>query len=148
MKRSAAGRTQYGALPFRRGTDSQVEVMLVTSRDTGRWVIPKGWPMGGKAPHASAAREALEEAGVIGAIGKNSIGTYSYQKRLSNGVVVICEVRVFPLEVKRQKMDWPEKDERKFRWFSPAEAANVVQESALSAIILNVGSLATPKQLG
>jgi len=143
MKRSATGRTQYGALPFRRSTNSQVEVMLATSRDTGRWVIPKGWPMGRKAPHASAAREALEEAGVIGAIGKNSIGTYSYQKRLSNGVVVICEVRVFPLEVKRQKTDWPEKDERKFRWFSPAEAANVVQESALSDIILNIGSLAT-----
>jgi 8-oxo-dGTP pyrophosphatase MutT (NUDIX family) len=104
--------------------------------------------MGGKAPHTSAAREAFEEAGVIGAIGKNSIGTYSYEKRLSNGGVVICEVRVFPLEVKRQKKDWPEKDERKFRWFSPAEAANVVQESALSDIILNIGSVATPKQLG
>jgi 8-oxo-dGTP pyrophosphatase MutT (NUDIX family) len=68
----------------------------VTSRDTGRWVIPKGWPIAGEAPHASAAREALEEAGVVGEAGKDSIGTFTYAKRLSNGAIVICEVQVFP----------------------------------------------------
>jgi 8-oxo-dGTP pyrophosphatase MutT (NUDIX family) len=145
MKKSATGRIQYAALPFRLNADSQVEVMLVTSRETGRWVIPKGWPVGGKAPHASAAREALEEAGVVGAIGRDPIGTYSYEKRVSKDIVIVCEVGVFPLEVKRQKKDWPEKRERKFGWFSPAEAANAVQEPALSSIILSFSSFAAPK---
>jgi 8-oxo-dGTP pyrophosphatase MutT (NUDIX family) len=111
--------------------------MLVTSRDTGRWVIPKGWPVGRKAPHASAAREAREEAGLVGTVGKDPIGIYSYKKRLGSGAFVTCDVRVFPLEVKRQQKHWPEKGEREFRWFSPARAANAVKEPALRAIIRN-----------
>jgi 8-oxo-dGTP pyrophosphatase MutT (NUDIX family) len=102
-KKSPSRRIQYAALPFGRNTDSGVEVMLVTSRDTGRWVIPKGRPIGRKAPHASAAREALEEASVVGKVGRDSIGTYAYEKRLANGAIVICDVQVFPLEVKRQQ---------------------------------------------
>jgi 8-oxo-dGTP pyrophosphatase MutT (NUDIX family) len=128
---------QYAALPFRRNADSGVEVMLVTSRDTGRWVIPKGWPIGRKAPYASAAREALEEAGAVGKVDRDSIGTYTYEKRLANGAIVIC-VQVFILEVKRQRQDWPEKEEREVRWFSPNEAAKAVQEAALSDIILSI----------
>jgi 8-oxo-dGTP pyrophosphatase MutT (NUDIX family) len=104
-KEPVARRTQYAALPFRHNADADVEVMLVTSRDTGRWVIPKGWPVGRKAPHASAAREALEEAGVVGKVGRDSIGTYTYEKRLADGTFVICEVQVFPLEVKHQRTD-------------------------------------------
>jgi 8-oxo-dGTP pyrophosphatase MutT (NUDIX family) len=138
LRKSAARRIQYAALPFRRSPDSGVEVMFVTSRDTGRWVIPKGWPIGRKAPHASAAREALEEAGVVGRVGRDSIGTYTYEKRLGNGAVVICDVQVFALEVKRQRKDWPEREEREFRWFSPAEAASSVREAALSDIILSI----------
>jgi 8-oxo-dGTP pyrophosphatase MutT (NUDIX family) len=136
-KKLAVRRIQYAALPFRCNLHSGVEVMLVTSRDTGRWVIPKGWPIAGEAPHASAAREALEEAGVVGEAGKDSIGTFTYAKRLSNGAIVICEVRVFPLEVKHQRTDhWPEREEREVRWFSLSEAAKAVQEAALSDIIL------------
>jgi 8-oxo-dGTP pyrophosphatase MutT (NUDIX family) len=116
--------------------------MLVTSRDTGRWVIPKGWPIAGEAPHVSAAREAIEEAGAVGTVGRNSIGTYSYEKRLASGSIAICEVQVFSLKVERQQEDWPEKEEREFQWFSPADAANVVQKPALSAIILRIPSLA------
>jgi 8-oxo-dGTP pyrophosphatase MutT (NUDIX family) len=120
--------------------------MLVTSRDTGRWVIPKGWPIGRKAPHASAAREALEEAGVVGKVGRDSIGTYTYEKRLANGAIVICEVQVFLLEVKRQKKAWPEKEEREFKWFSAVEAASSVQEAALSDIILSARVFLKAKQ--
>jgi 8-oxo-dGTP pyrophosphatase MutT (NUDIX family) len=83
--------------------------MLVTSRETGRWIIPKGWPKKRKAPYASAAREALEEAGVVGEIGRDPIGSYSYKKRLKSGAVVACEVHVFPLEVKHQQKRWLEK---------------------------------------
>ena len=109
--------------------------MLVTSRDTGRWIIPKGWPKKRKAPYASAAREALEEAGVVGEIGRDPIGSYSYKKRLKSGAVVACEVHVFPLEVKHQQKRWLEKAEREFHWFSSTDAAKAVQEPVLSDII-------------
>jgi 8-oxo-dGTP pyrophosphatase MutT (NUDIX family) len=134
---SAAKRLQCAALPFTSGSDFDVRVMLVTSRDTGRWIIPKGWPIPAEAAHASAAREAFEEAGLVGIVGRDSIGTYLYEKRLTKGSIVICEVLVFPLEVSRQQDDWPEKEQRKFRWFSPNDAANAVQEPALSDIILS-----------
>jgi 8-oxo-dGTP pyrophosphatase MutT (NUDIX family) len=78
--------------------------MLVTSRGTGRWIIPKGWPMKRKAPYAAAAREALEEAGVVGQIGREPIGSFSHKKLLKEGGVVVCEVQVFPLEVTRGAM--------------------------------------------
>jgi 8-oxo-dGTP pyrophosphatase MutT (NUDIX family) len=133
--KATARRVQYAALPFRRKAASRVQVMLVTSRDTGRWIIPKGWPIRRKAPHASAAREALEEAGVVGRVGKDPIGTYSYKKRLAGGTIVTCEVQVFLLEVRRQKKHWLEKEEREFHWFSPTRAANAVQEPALGDII-------------
>jgi 8-oxo-dGTP pyrophosphatase MutT (NUDIX family) len=145
-RKLAAGQIQYAALPYRLSPDSGVEVMLVTSRDTGRWVIPKGWPIGRKAPHASAAREALEEAGVVGKVGRDSIGTYTYEKRLASGAIVTCDVQVFPLEVKRQRKDWPEKEERDFKWFSPDEAASSVQEAALHDIILSVRVFSKAKQ--
>ena len=121
-----------------------MQVMLVTSRDTGRWIIPKGWPMRRKAPHASAAREAREEAGVVGRVGKDPIGTYSYKKRLDGGAIMTCEVLVFPLEVKRQQKHWPEKEEREFHWFSPTRAANAVQEPALGDIIRSFSKAKQP----
>jgi 8-oxo-dGTP pyrophosphatase MutT (NUDIX family) len=113
--------------------------MLVTSRETRRWIIPKGWPKKGKSPHRSAAREAFEEAGVIGAVGRRSVGSFSYEKQLKNGGFVECEVRVFPLEVKRQNKQWPEKQERKVKWLSASEAARKVKEPMLSEIIRRLG---------
>jgi 8-oxo-dGTP pyrophosphatase MutT (NUDIX family) len=110
--------------------------MLVTSRETQRWIIPKGWPQKGKAPHDSAAREAFEEAGVVGAVGKRSVGSFPYQKRLKNGVVTLCEVHVFTLRVRRQRKQWPEKEQREVKWLSPKDAAETVKEPMLSEIIL------------
>jgi 8-oxo-dGTP pyrophosphatase MutT (NUDIX family) len=140
-KKKAAKRIQYAALPYRRRDDARTQVMLVTSRESGRWVIPKGWPKKRQSPRASAAREAREEAGVVGEIGKDSIGSYSYKKRMKNGAVVACEVRVFPLKVKRQQKSWPERGQREIQWFSRAKAAKVVKERALSDIIRSL-----PKQ--
>ena len=130
-----AKRVQYGALPYRVSNGSRAEFMLVTSRETRRWVIPKGWPKKGKSPHRSAAREAFEEAGVIGAVGRRSVGSFSYEKRLKNGGSVECEVRVFPLEVRRQNKQWPEKQERRIKWLSASDAAKKVKEPMLSEII-------------
>ena len=128
-------RVQYAALPYRLSGKSRTEVMLVTSRETHRWIIPKGWPQKDKAPHDSAAREAFEEAGVVGAVGKRSVGSFPYQKRLKNGVVTVCEVHVFPLRVTRQSKQWPEKEQREVKWLSAKDAAETVKEPMLSEII-------------
>jgi 8-oxo-dGTP pyrophosphatase MutT (NUDIX family) len=132
---SAAKRVQYAALPYRSSSRSRTEVMLVTSRETRRWIIPKGWPHKGKAPHYSAAREAFEEAGIVGAIATRSVGSFFYKKRLKAGHFVICEVHVFPLKVSRQTKQWPERRQREVKWVSAKEAADAVQEPKLSAII-------------
>jgi 8-oxo-dGTP pyrophosphatase MutT (NUDIX family) len=134
-----AKRVQYGALPYRVSSGSRTEFMLVTSRESRRWIIPKGWPKKGKSPHRSAAREAFEEAGVIGAVGRRSVGSFSYEKQLKNGGFVECEVRVFPLEVKRQNKQWPEKQERKVKWLSASEAAEKVKDPLLGEIIRRLG---------
>jgi 8-oxo-dGTP pyrophosphatase MutT (NUDIX family) len=114
---------------------SRTEVMLVTSLGTRRWIIPKGWPQKGRAPHHSAAREAFEEAGVEGVVHRRSVGSFPYQKRLKNGGVVDCEVEVYALRVLRQSKQWPESAERRVKWVSIKEAAETVQEPKLSTII-------------
>src|SRR6266478_3937304 len=137
-KTTAARRVQYGALLYRLSAGFRPQFMLVTSRETRRWIIPKGWPKKGKLPHHSAAREAFEEAGVVGAVAKRSVGSFTYEKRLKNGGAVVCEVRVFPLQVRRQNKQWPEKPERVVKWLSASQAAEKVKEPKLSAIILRL----------
>jgi 8-oxo-dGTP pyrophosphatase MutT (NUDIX family) len=124
---------QYAALPFR--YTRNLEVLLISSRETHRWVIPKGWPMKGKKPHAAAAREALEEAGVVGRIAKKSIGAYQYVKRLKNGAPLLCTVEVFPMMVTGQQHRWREQDQRTAQWFPAEEAAMAVEEPQLQALI-------------
>jgi 8-oxo-dGTP pyrophosphatase MutT (NUDIX family) len=144
-KSITAKRVQYAALPYRMNDRTQPEVMLVTSRETRRWIIPKGWPHMGKAPHRSAAREAFEEAGVVGAVSRQSVGSFSYEKRLKKGGVVACEVLVFALEVKRQSKEWPEKRERKVRWLSAKVAAKTVQDRELGKIIRRLARRSRPR---
>ena len=124
---------QYAALPFR--FHHHLEILLISSRETHRWVIPKGWPMKGRKPHAAAAREALEEAGVVGRIAKQPVGSYQYIKRLKNGAPLQCTVDVFPMMVSRQRDRWREQDERTVRWFPAEEAAVAVEEPELQALI-------------
>lgn len=128
-------RLQVAALPWRRTKTGDVEVMLVTSRDTGRWVLPKGWPEGREQLFDTAAREAGEEAGVGGAISHFEIGSYFYGKMLPSGMEMRCEVLVFPLEVDEMATAWPEKKERTRKWFSPTEAARLVKEEDLGELI-------------
>jgi 8-oxo-dGTP pyrophosphatase MutT (NUDIX family) len=134
-------RQQYAALPLAMAADGQCRVMLVTSRETRRWVIPKGWAEKGMAPHALAAKEAYEEAGLEGEVDPQPLGRYRYAK-LRRGKkatkVVPCEVVVFPLAVARQLADWPEKGQRETRWFTPAEAALLVQEGGLVTLLLRL----------
>jgi 8-oxo-dGTP pyrophosphatase MutT (NUDIX family) len=128
-------RVQYAALPYRRKNKSPTEVLLVTSRETGRWIIPKGWPAKGKPPHKSAAREAREEAGVVGSVKRRPLGTFSYEKRLKGGKVVTCKVQVFALKVERQEARWLEKGERKLKWLPRTKAAKKVGDHLLGKII-------------
>ncbi len=136
--RQPRSRQQVAALPLSRDEAGQVQVLLVTSRDTGRWVLPKGWPMKGKKPHRAAEREAFEEAGLLGKVRKEPLGTYSYDKRLDTGVVIPCEVTVFPLRVERRRDRWPEMAERQRRWFSLDEAAQAVAEAGLREILQGI----------
>ncbi|SRR5690606_29899013 len=127
-------RVQAAALPWRYGPDG-IEVLLVTSRRRGRWVLPKGWPEGREALFETAAREALEEAGVKGRIGKAEIGRYYYGKQGDTGIKWRCEVAVFPLEVEHEAKKWPEKKKRTRRWFSNEEAARMVEEAELAELL-------------
>ncbi len=134
-------RLQYGALPYRESKTAGVEVLLVTSRETKRWIIPKGWPIGGLSPSESAAEEAYEEAGVRGTIRNKPIGKYVYNKMLNERTIGIpCQVRVFPLRVRRQRNTWPERRQRETRWFSAAHATETVTESGLKALIASFAS--------
>lgn len=135
--RSLEPRIQYAALPWR--SNERPEIMLVSSRGTQRWIIPKGWPMKGRRPHAAAAREALEEAGLIGRIEKQAVGAYHYLKRLPAGGVLPCKVMVFPLVVTHQRKSWPERKHRTTRWFSVEEATEAVEEPELKEIIAGFG---------
>jgi 8-oxo-dGTP pyrophosphatase MutT (NUDIX family) len=132
---------QYGALALRVGSRDQLEVLLVTSRGTGRWVIPKGWPMRNRTPAGTARREAFEEAGVKGELwSKRPIGSFRYVKRDEDFAGEIL-VQVFVLGVEQQKKEWPEKDERRVRWFSLRQAAALVKERELAKLLRDIPKL-------
>jgi 8-oxo-dGTP pyrophosphatase MutT (NUDIX family) len=127
-------RRQVAALPLRLAKNGAIEILLVTSRDTGRWIIPKGWTSKRIKDCKAAAREAREEAGVKGKILREAIGTYRYIKReLGKGALV--EVRVFLLKVSKRCKRWPEKRERRRAWFHIEDAASRVSDPELSILI-------------
>ncbi|MHA6266409.1 NUDIX hydrolase [uncultured Aliiroseovarius sp.] len=126
-------RTQFGALPYRLH-EGRVEVLLITTRGTGRWIIPKGWPMDGETPAGAAATEAFEEAGVEGKLSHNVLGFFAYDKGHA-GERLPCVVAVFPLKVKKIHKSYPEKAERRRRWVSAKKAAQMVSEPELRRMI-------------
>jgi 8-oxo-dGTP pyrophosphatase MutT (NUDIX family) len=119
-----------------RERDGELLVMLITTRGRSRWVIPKGWLEKGIAPHELAAREAFEEAGLLGTAGTEPIGAYSYRKRLPDGRRRRCEVEVFVLQVESRAGDWPERGQRRKRWVPPHVAAGLVAEPGLAELLL------------
>lgn len=127
-------RPQIAALCWRYH-HGELEILLITSRDTGRWVIPKGWPMKGKADHEAAAQEAWEEAGVIGKVKKKPIGVFSYRKGMKTSKDVDCAVSVYPLKVDRLSSRFPEKGQRRRKWMSPRKAATKVREPLLQDLL-------------
>ncbi|EJZ19909.1 NUDIX hydrolase (plasmid) [Rhizobium sp. Pop5] len=125
---------QYAAICYRQDPEQGYQALLITSRGTGRWVIPKGGPMKGKSPRQVAAREAFEEAGVNGKISKKAIGRYSYLKRLDDGQSVPCLVEVFTLEIGSIAETFKEQDQRQMSWVRLVDAARLVEEPELRGL--------------
>ena len=125
---------QVAALCYQ-GEGDNLQILLITSRETGRWVIPKGWPMRKRTDAEAAEREAWEEAGIRGIITEKSLGFYTYTKRLSKGRRTPCMVRIYPLKVEKTLKKYPEKGQRRNKWFSPKKAARKVAEADLAMLI-------------
>ena len=125
---------QVAAIPVRQRTASGPEVLLVTSRETRRWVVPKGWPWRKHANHEAAAGEAWEEAGVRGSTNAVSIGTFTYEKRDGKKIRTL-KVFVYLLEVTEEADTWPEVDQRRRAWFAANDAADLVDEPELKALL-------------
>jgi 8-oxo-dGTP pyrophosphatase MutT (NUDIX family) len=132
---------QVAAIPFRLSQHGDIEIMLVTSRTTKRFIVPKGWPMKGKSGRKAATIEAQEEAGVLGKTLRQPAGTYSYWKRLSNRFVHV-DVIVYLLEVTEEFADWQEAKSRQRAWLKPQDAALLIDEPDLSTLM---ASLAPPQ---
>jgi 8-oxo-dGTP pyrophosphatase MutT (NUDIX family) len=136
---------QVAAIPFRLNPRGDVEVMLVTSRTTRRFIVPKGWPMKAKSGRKAATIEAREEAGVLGKTLKEPAGTYSYWKRLANRFVRV-DVVVYLLEVTEELADWQEAKRRQRAWLPPADAALLIDEPDLSTLVATL-TIARPEPL-
>ena len=144
MGRAAAGAKdavqQYAALPFR-VRDGELLVLLVTTRGTGRWIIPKGSSEKGLRPHEVARQEAFEEAGVRGQVHRECFGTFEFVKGAAAGESALCAVDVYPLAVEQELDDWPEKGMRQREWMTPGQAAMRVSEPGLIELFLNMGGV-------
>lgn len=128
-------RVQVAAVCFQ-GSGADRKVLMITSRETKRWIVPKGWPIDGLDASAAAAQEAWEEAGVKPAnVQSVPLGAYDYQKRMDGGATVSCATQVFAIEVEHLEDDFPEAAERERKWVHPREAAVMVEEPGLRAIL-------------
>ncbi|MFT2215532.1 NUDIX hydrolase [Rhizobium giardinii] len=129
---------QVGAICFRTGLQGSIEVLLVTTRETGRWTIPKGWAIKGLKSHEAAEREAWEEAGVKGKARKSPLGYFTYLKTLDDGTKVPSLVEVHLVEVKKAFTRFPESKERSIEWLSPVAAAARVSVPELKGLLMSL----------
>jgi 8-oxo-dGTP pyrophosphatase MutT (NUDIX family) len=145
VKTGNGKRRQVAALPWR-GSGDALQILVVSSRETKRWVIPKGWPMKDRADPAAAAQEAYEEAGLDGVIAEQAAGDYEYLKRLKSGAARLVKVDVYPFQVTGEHATWPEKGQRTLQWMSPVEAALSVQEPQLRDLIARFAGVELPEE--
>ncbi len=122
----------------------RVQVLLITSRDTGRWVIPKGWPIEGLTAAEAAAHEAWEEAGVEGLVAATDLGQFHYDKMMDPKPAVPCQVQVFALRVAKLRAKFPERKERRRRWFDALKAARKVAEPELRQLLQHLPEMLVP----
>ena len=134
---------QVAALCYQ-GTGSDLRVLLITSRETKRWFVPKGWPMKRLSKGEAALREAYEEAGVEGEITGKSLGFFNYSKMLRDGHAIRCSVQVFPVEVTKLKKKYPELGQRKRKWFKPKKAARRISDPQMGVLLRKFARQANP----
>ncbi len=132
---------QVAALCWRAGAEGGVEVLLITSRGTGRWVLPKGWPMAGRTLSEAAAQEAWEEAGVRGTVADRPLGSYGALKQTDGGLPMPCRVELFALQTADLCDRFPEAGQRRRLWVAPGTAAGLVQEPELAALLTEEAAL-------
>ena len=126
---------QAGAIAYR-VLDDKIQVLLITSRDSGRWIIPKGNIDPGSTPSKAAEREAYEEAGVKGRLGASlPLGFYTYFKRSTSGALCPATVEVYLLRVNEQLKKWPEKRERQLSWASIEDAIRIIEEPGVVPLL-------------
>jgi len=136
-------RRQYGAIAWRQSRSGELEILLVTSRERGRWIVPKGWPIKGETPAKVAALEAFEEGGVFGDVRSEPIGVYDYLKILRDGSTVLCRVVLFGIEVRGTLANWPEQSQRKRSWFTVSEAGRTVSDFQLAQVLKSLEASCT-----
>ena len=136
-------RRQYGAIALRQSRSGELEILLVTSRERGRWIVPKGWPIKGETPAKVAALEAFEEGGVFGDVRSEPIGVYDYLKILRDGSTVLCRVVLFGIEVRGTLANWPEQSQRKRSWFTVSEAGRTVSDFQLAQVLKSLEASCT-----
>ncbi|HVK90927.1 MAG TPA: NUDIX hydrolase [Mycoplana sp.] len=137
---------QVGVLPWRIRRDGEARILLITSRERGRWIVPKGWPIKEQTALVAASREAFEEAGIIGDISPAPVTTYRYMKVLNDGSQVPCRVAVFGMNVRGTLIHWREKGQRQRRWFSVEAAADKLDDVELAAFVRALDT--APERLG
>ena len=138
---------QYGALPWRREKGA-LEILLITSLTTRRWIVPKGWPVDKLSPGECAAHEALEEAGVAGEVADKALGVYRYKKLRKSGAILPCEVHVYAMKVQSRNRTWVEKKARESRWCSVPEALARVTDAGLRRLIVKFAKKKTARRQG
>ncbi|MFD1197178.1 NUDIX hydrolase [Brucella gallinifaecis] len=139
-----SGRLQQVAALVYRYHFGELQILVITSRGTGRWIIPKGWPQIGRTLAQTAAREAYEEAGVRGEVSPHPIGSFDYSKNdLPRECINHFTVAVYALLCVERAKDWPEREQRICEWVSPSQAAKRVDEDDLKDILLNFTGLPT-----
>ncbi len=134
-------RKQVAAIPLTRDDEGRLMVMLITSRETRRLIVPKGWAMKGRKDHRAAAIEAREEAGLIGRVHRKPVGTYAYWKRMPDRFVY-CVVKVYRLDVTGQLKTWREQGQRRRVWLLPEDAVERVDEPGLGPLIREIAARA------
>ena len=133
-------RQQYGVLPWRCRGKGGIKVLLITSRERGRWIVPRGWPMKGRAPFMTAALEAFEEAGIIGDIDPQPLTDFHYLKGHDDGSREMVKVTLFGMNVQGTLTHWREREQRKRQWFGLDEAAARLDDAELARFVRTLAS--------
>lgn len=126
--------TQIAALCYRT-TKKGAKVLLITSRGTGRWILPKGWPLKNTSSWKTAEQEAYEEAGIVGKPGHDPVGSFRSYKDMDSGERLRTEVVVYPVKVSGQKKSYPEAGQRELKWLPIEDAAEQCDDDGLAKFL-------------